>query len=215
MAQMMLQGGEILAVSRGQIMCMLEAPFACHQPLTPSQIADLRLAAAKMTGPTRRAFEAEMALKYCEGNPLRAETIFGWSRRTVEVGLAEKRTGLVCLGAQSARSGRKRWEDTHPEAAADLRRLAESHAQQDPTFRTTLAYTRLTAKAALEALRTQGYAEDRVPAPSTMAEVLNRMGFRLRKVVKAKPQKKIAETDAIFDNIEKKTKRRHWTTSNA
>jgi DDE family transposase len=47
-----------------------------------------------------------------------------------------------------------------------------------------------------------------------MAEVLNRMGFRLRKVVKAKPQKKIAETDAIFENIEKKTKRRHRTTSN-
>jgi hypothetical protein len=40
-----------------------------------------------------------------------------------------------------------------------------------------------------------------------MAEVLNRLGFRLRKVVKAKPQKKIAETDAIFANIEKKIKR--------
>ena len=36
-----------------------------------------------------------------------------------------------------------------------------------------------------------------------MAEVLNRLGFRLRKVVKAKPQKKLAETDAIFANIEK------------
>ena len=36
-----------------------------------------------------------------------------------------------------------------------------------------------------------------------MAEVLNRMGFRLRKVVKAKPQKKLKETDAIFDNIKK------------
>jgi hypothetical protein len=31
-----------------------------------------------------------------------------------------------------------------------------------------------------------------------MAEALNRLGFRLRKVVKAQPQKKIAETDAIF-----------------
>ena len=36
-----------------------------------------------------------------------------------------------------------------------------------------------------------------------MAEVLHRLGFRLRKVVKAKPQKKIAETDALFANIEK------------
>jgi hypothetical protein len=151
-----------------------------------------------------------MALKYCGGNPLLAETIFGWGRRTVEVGLAERRTGITCLGAQSAFSGRKRWEDTHPEAADALYQLAEAHAQQDPTFRTTLAYTRLTAQAAREALRTQGYGEDQLPSPSTMAEVLNRLGFRLRKVIKAKPQKKIAETDAIFDNIEKKTtKRRH------
>ena len=48
-----------------------------------------------------------------------------------------------------------------------------------------------------------------------MASVLNRLGFRLRKVLKAKPQKKIAETDAIFDNIEKKiNKRRHGRRSN-
>jgi hypothetical protein len=114
----------------------------------------------------------------------------------------------MCLGAQSAFSGRKPWEDTQPEAAAALWRLAEAHAQQEPTFRTTLAYTRLTAKAALEALRVQEYSEDQLPSPSTMAAVLNRMGFRLRKVVKAKPQKKMAETDAIFDNIEKKITQR-------
>jgi hypothetical protein len=194
---------------------MQNSTLESQQPLRPSQIADLRLAASKMTGPTRRAFQAEMALKYCGGNPLLAETLFGWGRHTVEVGLAERRTGILCLGAQAAFSGRKRWEDTQPEAAAALSRLAEAHAQQDPTFRTTLAYTRLTAKAALEALRVQGYGADQLPSPSTMAEVLNRMGFRLRKVVKAKPQKKLAETDAIFDNIEKKTKRRPRTMSNA
>jgi len=189
-------------------MGMLQGSLICPQPLTPSQIADLRLAASTLTGWKRRAFEAEIALKYCEGNPLQAETLFGWSRRTVALGLAEKRTGIRCLGAQSACSGRKRWEDTQPEAADTLRRLAAAHAQQDPTFRTTLAYTRLTAKAALQALRTQGYGAAQLPAPSTMAEVLNRLGFRLRKVVKAKPQKKIAETDAIFANMEKKTPKR-------
>lgn len=189
-----------------------DSTLESHQSLRPSQIADLRLAASTMTGPTRRAFQAEMALKYCGGNPLLAEPLFGWGRHTVEVGLAERRTGILCLGAQSAFSGRKRWEDTHPEAAEALSRLAEAHAQQDPTFRTTLAYTRLTAQAALEALSAQGYETDQLPSPSTMAEVLNRLGFRLRKVVKAKPQKKIAETDAIFENIEKKTKRRPRTT---
>jgi Rhodopirellula transposase DDE domain len=187
---------------------MHDSTLESHQSLRPSQIADVRLAASKMTGPTRRAFQAEMALKYCGGNPLLAETIFGWGRHTVEVGLAERRTGIMCLGAQAAFSGRKRWEDTHPEAAAALARRAEAHAQQDPTFRTTLASTRLTAQAALEALRAHGYGTDHLPSPSTMAEGLNRRGFRLRKVVKAKPQKKIAETAAIVDTIEKKTSKR-------
>jgi hypothetical protein len=196
----------------GMYDALLEGP----QPLSPSQIADLRLAASTMTGSQRRAFEAEMTVKYCGGNPLLAETIFGWGRQTVAVGLAERRTGIKCLGAQAAFSGRKRWEERAPEAAEALQKLAEAHAQQDPTCRTTLAYTRLTARAALDALRAQGYGEEQLPSPSTMAEVLNRLGFRLRKVVKAKPQKKIAETDAIFTNIEKKIRRqqpRH--TSNA
>jgi Rhodopirellula transposase DDE domain len=186
---------------------MRNTPLASVPPLSAPQIADLRLAASKMTGPTRRAFQAEMALKYCQGNPLQAETVFGWGRHTVALGLSERRTGILCLGAQAAFSGRKRWEDQHPEIAAVLRQLAEVHAQQDPTFRTTLAYTRLTAKAALEALAAHGYSAEQLPSPSTMAEVLNRMGFRLRKVVKAKPQKKIAQTDTIFANIEKKTRR--------
>jgi Rhodopirellula transposase DDE domain len=187
-----------------------------RQSLSPSQITDLRLAASKMTGPKRRAFEAEMTLKYCGGNPLLAETLFGWGRQTVALGLAERRTGIICLGAQSAFSGRKRWEDQQPQAAETLRQLAAAPAQQDPTFRTCLTYTRLTAKAALEALHEQGYGEDQLPSPSTMAEVLKRLGFRLRKVVKAKPQKKIPETDAIFDNVKKKMRKpSHRKMSNA
>lgn len=185
-------------------MCMPHATLPSQASLTSSQIADLRLAASKLTGPQRRSFEAEMTLKYCEGKPLKAEAVFGWGRQTVALGLAEKRSGIICVGAQSAFSGRKRWEEHHPEAAQALRQLADAHAQQDPTFRTRLTYTRLTAQAALQGLRDQGYDDDQLPSASTMAEVLNRMGYRLRKVVKAKPQKKIKETDAIFDTIKKK-----------
>ena len=53
-----------------------------------------------MTGPTRRAFEAEMTLKYCGGSPLMAEAVLGWGRQTVALGLAERRTGILGLGAQ-------------------------------------------------------------------------------------------------------------------
>jgi Rhodopirellula transposase DDE domain len=114
----------------------------------------------------------------------------------------------MCRGAQSGFSGRPRWEEKHPEAAAALCALAEWHAQQAPTFRSRWAYTRLTAKAALQALRQQGFARAELPAPSPMAPVLNRLGFRFRKVVKAKPQKKVKETDALFDTMKKQTSKR-------
>jgi hypothetical protein len=129
------------------------------------------------------------------------------------LGLAEKRTGIRCIGAQSGYSGAKRWEEKQPAAAAALRLLAESQSQQEPTFQSSIAYTRLTSKSALEAfaidrnmvvvidytrltsksaleaLRQQGFSEESLPSVSGMALILNRMGYRLRKVLKAKPKK--------------------------
>ena len=154
------------------------------QPLSESQIEDLRLAAAYLTGIKRRAFQAEMTLKYCNGSARQAESKFGWNRRSVTVGLAEKRTGIVCEGAQSACSGNRRWEEREPSAAAALKQLAEAHAQQEPSFTSSIAFTRLTAAEALRQLKNQGYQDEQLPAASTMAVVLNRLGYRLRKVVK-------------------------------
>jgi hypothetical protein len=158
--------------------------------LTASQIKDLRLAVSKMNGVERRSFQAQMALKYCQGSARQAETVFGWGRQNIEVGLAEKRTGITCVGLQPTFSGAKRWEEKQPEAALSLLHLAESHAQQDPTFKTSLAYTRLTAASALKELKELGFSPEQLPGASTIAQVLNRMGYRLRLVVKAKPQKK-------------------------
>lgn len=156
---------------------------------TASQVEDLRLAASKLKGAARRAFQAEMTLKYCEGNPRLAESIFGWGRQTVGLGLAEKQTGLVCVGAQSGFGGSRKWEERYPEAAATLVSIAEAHSQQDPSFTTSIAYTRLTAPEALRQLQAQGVPDGQLPALSTMAVILNRLGYRLRPVVKAKPQK--------------------------
>ena len=111
--------------------------------MTESHIEDLKAASKKISGAERRSFQAEMSLKYCQGNPRKTETMFGWNRNNVELGLHEKRTGITCLGKQKACCGNKLWEEKHPEAAAFVFALAESHAQQDPTFRTTLSFTRL------------------------------------------------------------------------
>ena len=69
-------------VSRGNLMCMTDSALAFYQPLMPSHIADVRLAASTMTGAKRRALEAERTLQYGAGNPLQADTTLGWSRRT-------------------------------------------------------------------------------------------------------------------------------------
>ncbi len=172
--------------------------------LTQNHIEDIRLAASEMHGAKRREFLADITLKHCDGKARRAETLFGRGRETIEKGLGEKHTGIVCLGAQSSCSGRKLWEEEQPEASDILRKIAEAHVQQDATFRTPAAFTRLTAAEALKQLQEHGVTADSLPSSSAMAEVLNRMGYRLRRVVRDKPLKKIRETDAIFDNIKKK-----------
>ena len=158
--------------------------------LTAAHIEDIKLAASKMGRVERRGFQAQMAAKYCGASPRRAETLFGWSRAAVELGLHEKRTGIVCLSVQPLVSGRLLWEEKDPQAAAALWEIAEAHTQQDPSFRGPLSYTRLTAARAIRELKDRGFPDDVLPAPSTMADILNRNGYRLRPVLKAKPQKK-------------------------
>lgn len=81
--------------------------------LNVSPIDDLKQAASKMLGAERRSFEAAMALKYCQGNARQAELLFGWSRHSVELGLPERRSGVICLGVQAAFCGNKWWEEKH------------------------------------------------------------------------------------------------------
>jgi len=60
-------------------------------------VEDIKLAASKMARVERRAFQAQMTVKYCAGSPRRAEALFGWSRDAVALGLHERRTGIVCF----------------------------------------------------------------------------------------------------------------------
>jgi hypothetical protein len=166
--------------------------------LSVEQIKDLKLAASKMCGAKRRAFMAQMSTKYCQESARKAERVFGWKRDTVKLGLAEQLSGIECIGGQASRCGAKRWEQQQPEVAQILIEIAEAHGQQDPTFKTTIAYTRLTAAQSIEELKQRGYSAEILPAPSTMAVILNRKGYRLRPVMKAKPQKLGKELNQLY-----------------
>jgi hypothetical protein len=130
-----------------------------------------------------------MALKYCNGSARKAETVFGWYRRTVHTGLKEKETGLRCLDNFRAR-GRKKTEETTPELVAEIERIVEPHAQADPKFQTPLAFTRMTARAVRDELLKNDFLKSKVPCRQTVGEILNRLGYRLRRVQKTRPQKR-------------------------
>jgi hypothetical protein len=174
--------------------------------LSEQHVATIKDAAGKLTGVKRRAFQAQVALDYLEGSARRAERVFGWGRDTVELGLNELRTGIVCLGNFSDR-GNKKTEEKLLELEQDIRTLAEPQSQQDPKFQSPFLYTRMTAKAMRKALIEQkGWTDEELPHENTIGAILNRLGYKLRRVQKAKPLKKVRQTDAIFENVERENR---------
>lgn len=171
-----------------EIRCLRDETMLAE--LTESMKADIQSAARKLTGDRRRQFQAEMTVKYCQQSPRRAERVFGWGRETVQLGLHELRTGIRCVENYSWR-GRHKTEELNPGLVPEIHALVEPLSQADPKFQTPLAYTRVTAKAVRKQLAVHAQETGRpVPAERTVYHILNRLGYRLRRVLKTKPQKK-------------------------
>lgn len=169
--------------------------------LSEQHIATIKDASKKLTGFKRRAFQAQVAIDYLKEKPRLTERIFGWDRNTVELGLHELRTGITCVDYFKARGNKRLEEKTH-QLESDICSLAEPASQTDPKFQTMFKYTRITAKDMRKALITEkGWADENVPCVRTISNILNRLGYRLRRVQKSKPIKRIKDTDDIFNNL--------------
>lgn len=167
-----------------------EAAGNVSEELTPTMKALLGDAAKKLTSQRRRAFMANVTAELFGGNARRAESCFGWNRHTVELGLHERASGIVCVDNFAAR-GNKKLEAKRPDLERDIRALADPHSQADPQFKSALAYTRLSAASVRRALiQEKGWREEDLPAERTMNTRLNRLGYRLRSVAKTRPEKK-------------------------
>jgi hypothetical protein len=161
----------------------------------------IALAAKTLTGHKRRLFIAEVTQTLCEGHVRRSEERFGWGRATAAKGLRERATGIRCVENFAAR-GRVPWEQRDPQLAAAIRSIVEPKTQADPELKSARRYTNLSAYEVRQALIKQhGYRAKELPAVRTMRDILNRMNYRLKRVQKARPLKKVPETDAIFKNI--------------
>lgn len=149
--------------------------------------ATLKDAARKLTGNRKRDFMAKVAEDYFGGSARKTETVLGWNRDSVQLGLHERRSGIVCVDNYRAR-GRHKSEAVMGNLEADIASLVDRQAQADPKFQSTFLYARISARAVREALVDEkGYDEGQLPSRQTIGAILNRMGYRLKKPKKSNP----------------------------
>ena len=82
-------------------------------PLSEPIKATIKDAAQKLTGCRRRDFMAKVAEDYFDGSARQTETYLGWNRDSIQLGLHERRSGLLCADNYQAR-GRHRSEAVNP-----------------------------------------------------------------------------------------------------
>jgi len=141
-----------------------------------------RDAAKKIKGAAKRAFMAQITGDYLEGSARKAKRELGWHRKTVEKGLKEQETGINCMDNYAAQ-GRNKIEEKLPNLEKDIRDLVEQDSQVDPKFKTSFRYMRMSAKAVRNALiRDKGYRDEQLPCRQTLGTLLNRLGYRLKKL---------------------------------
>lgn len=149
--------------------------------LTDNIKSTFKDAAQKLTGNRKRDFMAKVTEDYFDSSARIAETVLGWNRSSVQLGLHERRTGIVCVDNYHAR-GRHKSVEVLPNLEADIRSLVDAQSQADPKFKSTFLYARISARAVREALVSQkGYEDSRLPSRQTLGEILNRLGYRLKK----------------------------------
>jgi hypothetical protein len=130
-----------------------------------------------------------------------AEQSLGWNRCTIRKGQAELQSGQA-IEDRFEQRGRRRVEERLPNLLDDIRSIVEPSGQTDPTFRSTRIYSPLSAEEVRFRLITQcGYKDAELPCTRTLRNKLNDLDYRLRKVRKCRPLKKIPETDAIFEEV--------------
>jgi len=154
------------------------------------QLVDLIIRLVDMIPwPMKRSAMGDVTMSLLDGKPRVAEDVFGWGRATVELGMNESRSGIICVNDLSVRQ-KPRVEERNPKLLSAIVEILTPRSHAERTLRTTYAYTDMTAKAVYGFLLEKGWTEDELPTVRTIANLLNRHEYRLRTVTKAKVQKK-------------------------
>ena len=168
--------------------------------LTDSLKDLLKDTAERLKGTNRRQFMAQVVQGLGVGGQAQAERELGWNRGTIRKGLHELAHGPIRDAFEQR--GRQSTEARLPQLLEDIRAIVEPCTQADPTLTSQRLYTRLSvAEVRRQLIAQKGYSDAELPTNEVLRQRLNQMGYRLKRVVKAKPQKVIAETEAIFAEV--------------
>jgi transposase/IS1 family transposase len=152
-------------------------------------------------GSQKRVTLAKLSKQLGKGGQVLVARTFKVSRNTIRKGVREWETG-VAIADQFHERGRLRAEEKLPDLLADIQSIIDGQSQTDPSFKTEKLYTRLTVKEIRKQLiREKRYTAEELPTHQTINTKVNQLGYTLKKVKKAKPFKKIEQTDAIFNKL--------------
>ncbi len=173
--------------------------------VVPLELSDrikalLKDTATRLKGTERRQFMAQVVQSLGRGGAAQTERELGWNRGTVRKGLCELKHGSI--QDAFAQRGRKHVEAKLPQLLSDFRAIVEPQTQEHRTLSSQRLYTRLSASEVRRQLISQkGYSDGELPCDEVIRQRLNQMGYRLKRVAKTKAQKVIAETEAIFSEV--------------
>lgn len=100
--------------------------------------------------------------------------------------------------------GRKKITEKYPELKNDIEKIIDGKLYTDPHLEKEQLFCSLTIDEVMRKLLNLGKYSVKFISRSSLANLLNEMGYNLKKVKRNKPLKKIKETDAIFENVKKK-----------
>src|SRR3954467_4254137 len=155
----------------------------------PEMVPVLIDTAKTLKASQRRLFMAKTVAAMGRGGQIWAEASLGWNRETIRKGMHELRSGMTCVDAFSCRR-RKPAKEHLPRLLDDIRSIADGQSQADPKFQTKRLFTRISVKEVRRLLIAEkGYTDEQLPTQQTINRKLNRLGYRLTKVAKCRPQK--------------------------
>ncbi len=157
--------------------------------LTPTLKEFLNTTRNQLNGHERRQFMARVVSLMGTGGQLKAERELGWDRKTIIKGRREIESGFTCVDNFSGR-GRKSALEHFPSLKEDITCIVNPLCQTDPTFRTQNLYSPISANEVRRRLiDDMGYNPEKIPTVRTISTIMNKLGFKLKKVPKTKVKK--------------------------